>query len=210
MSLKPRAVVASGRHCCSPRSPRPTGPACGRCRPRSSRRTGPASRCTAPRGTAPWPYGLASHSSTASGATPSCWNVAATSTDPPPPTAGRACRDVRSMRHHQPHPLHFACAMVGAVPYPDDVEWLLTPGERGNGQTRLDDGHQGRAWSEGNLVRPLIHGATYFAELYQRIEARSEEHTSELQSLMRISYAVFCLTKKITKRNVHHTNTYKV
>src|SRR3546814_2281947 len=27
--------------------------------------------------------------------------------------------------------------------------------------------------------------------------ARSEEHTSELQSLMRISYAVFCLTKKI-------------
>src|SRR3546814_8126175 len=29
-----------------------------------------------------------------------------------------------------------------------------------------------------------------------RIVARSEEHTSELQSLMRISYAVFCLTKK--------------
>src|SRR3546814_10196270 len=28
--------------------------------------------------------------------------------------------------------------------------------------------------------------------------ARSEEHTSELQSLMRISYAVFCLNKKIT------------
>src|SRR3546814_3377644 len=30
---------------------------------------------------------------------------------------------------------------------------------------------------------------------------RSEEHTSELQSLMRISYAVFCLKKKITIRN---------
>src|SRR3546814_3063612 len=30
---------------------------------------------------------------------------------------------------------------------------------------------------------------------------RSEEHTSELQSLMRISYAVFCLKKKIT--NIH-------
>src|SRR3546814_7855586 len=29
---------------------------------------------------------------------------------------------------------------------------------------------------------------------------RSEEHTSELQSLMRISYAVFCLTKKKTQR----------
>src|SRR3546814_8639978 len=30
---------------------------------------------------------------------------------------------------------------------------------------------------------------------------RSEEHTSELQSLMRISYAVFCLKKKITRNN---------
>src|SRR3546814_10486786 len=30
---------------------------------------------------------------------------------------------------------------------------------------------------------------------------RSEEHTSELQSLMRISYAVFCLTKKNTYKN---------
>src|SRR3546814_5737967 len=30
---------------------------------------------------------------------------------------------------------------------------------------------------------------------------RSEEHTSELQSLMRISYAVFCLKKKKKKRN---------
>src|SRR3546814_4470765 len=38
---------------------------------------------------------------------------------------------------------------------------------------------------------------------------RSEEHTSELQSLMRISYAVFCLKKKkITKKNktTHQTN----
>src|SRR3546814_1743109 len=31
--------------------------------------------------------------------------------------------------------------------------------------------------------------------------ARSEEHTSELQSLMRISYAVFCLKKKNKKHN---------
>src|SRR3546814_3357088 len=32
------------------------------------------------------------------------------------------------------------------------------------------------------------------------VKERSEEHTSELQSLMRISYAVFCLTKKINAR----------
>src|SRR3546814_2643964 len=38
--------------------------------------------------------------------------------------------------------------------------------------------------------------------------ARSEEHTSELQSLMRISYAVFCL-KKQTNHKQHHTLTNK-
>src|SRR3546814_8050818 len=37
--------------------------------------------------------------------------------------------------------------------------------------------------------------------------ARSEEHTSELQSLMRISYAVFCL-KKTTNTNIHHNHIY--
>src|SRR3546814_9249223 len=36
---------------------------------------------------------------------------------------------------------------------------------------------------------------------------RSEEHTSELQSLMRISYAVFCLKKKITPKQVITSNT---
>src|SRR3546814_5834828 len=34
-------------------------------------------------------------------------------------------------------------------------------------------------------------------------EMRSEEHTSELQSLMRISYAVFCLKKKKKKQRTH-------
>src|SRR3546814_1320030 len=37
--------------------------------------------------------------------------------------------------------------------------------------------------------------------------SRSEEHTSELQSLMRISYAVFCLKKKIThSKTLHRTS----
>src|SRR3546814_9374862 len=36
---------------------------------------------------------------------------------------------------------------------------------------------------------------------------RSEEHTSELQSLMRISYAVFCLKKKNTHHISHKTNS---
>src|SRR3546814_6490156 len=38
------------------------------------------------------------------------------------------------------------------------------------------------------------------------IRVRSEEHTSELQSLMRISYAVFCLKKKKITTQQHKTN----
>src|SRR3546814_1186740 len=42
----------------------------------------------------------------------------------------------------------------------------------------------------------------------QQYQARSEEHTSELQSLMRISYAVFCLKKKNkNKKTTIHQNT---
>src|SRR3546814_2107802 len=37
-----------------------------------------------------------------------------------------------------------------------------------------------------------------------QLRHRSEEHTSELQSLMRISYAVFCLKKKKQKPHTHH------
>src|SRR3546814_6643690 len=40
----------------------------------------------------------------------------------------------------------------------------------------------------------------------QLLDKRSEEHTSELQSLMRISYAVFCLKKK--KKTVCNTTIY--
>src|SRR3546814_2148126 len=39
-------------------------------------------------------------------------------------------------------------------------------------------------------------------------EARSEEHTSELQSLMRISYAVFCLKKKKHNKTTHSNHKY--
>ena len=48
--------------------------------------------------------------------------------------------------------------MLGGV---DPREWLLTVPERANPTTVLDDRHDGdRAWSTGNLVRPLIHGST--------------------------------------------------
>src|SRR3546814_2419948 len=65
----------------------------------------------------------------------------------------------------------------------------LHVGAHGANRPRQAEGGHGR---EGVLRceagrRPLLHGAA---------PARSEEHTSELQSLMRISYAVFCLKKK--------------
>src|SRR3546814_7350129 len=42
-----------------------------------------------------------------------------------------------------------------------------------------------------------------------KADDRSEEHTSELQSLMRISYAVFCLKKKKQKRSIIQTKKSK-
>src|SRR3546814_9756689 len=52
-------------------------------------------------------------------------------------------------------------------------------------------------------------GGVRIAHHHVEILARSEEHTSELQSLMRISYAVFCLKKKTynklkEQQNVHY------
>src|SRR3546814_5293538 len=44
------------------------------------------------------------------------------------------------------------------------------------------------------------------ASRYKRDAMRSEEHTSELQSLMRISYAVFCLKKKNKINNVNQSH----
>jgi phosphatidylserine/phosphatidylglycerophosphate/cardiolipin synthase-like enzyme len=51
-------------------------------------------------------------------------------------------------------------------------EWFLTAAERGNTATRLDSRHRdGAAWTTGNQVRPLLHGAAYFAELLAAVRA---------------------------------------
>src|SRR3546814_6897934 len=50
----------------------------------------------------------------------------------------------------------------------------------------------------GPRAHPLIQSARTTARRLPVAAARSEEHTSELQSPMRISYAVFCLKKKKT------------
>src|SRR3546814_4475788 len=66
-------------------------------------------------------------------------------------------------------------------------------------------------WSEPALQRfPLKYQRRQRSARLPCSALRSEEHTSELQSLMRISYAVFCLKKKkhiTTTKYSHHTNT---
>src|SRR3546814_4938306 len=51
------------------------------------------------------------------------------------------------------------------------------------------------------MARVTLVPTKYLAPLITIFVIRSEEHTSELQSLMRISYAVFCLKKKNILRN---------
>src|SRR3546814_2533465 len=50
--------------------------------------------------------------------------------------------------------------------------------------------------ADGDQIQPLILAEKALGDAEGLFFARSEEHTSELQSLMRISYAVFCLKKK--------------
>src|SRR3546814_7848750 len=50
---------------------------------------------------------------------------------------------------------------------------------------------------------PSTQAVNHHQQMHRQRQQRSEEHTSELQSLMRISYAVFCLKKK--KQNNNNT-----
>src|SRR3546814_5359431 len=95
-------------------------------------------------------------------------------------------------------------------------------------QGALDGAPDGRAWprpGSGAGLRPA--GVPLHALHAQRVRGgsadlpapdagagrrpgvRSEEHTSELQSLMRISYAVFCLKKKTTYITITNKPTHK-
>src|SRR3546814_8040979 len=56
------------------------------------------------------------------------------------------------------------------------------------------------SWHEGRL------SCRFNSKMIERGAIRSEEHTSELQSLMRISYAVFCLKKKKNSQRPTRTN----
>src|SRR3546814_5974144 len=82
-------------------------------------------------------------------------------------------------------------------------ERVGTPRQNERGPGVLDNGHQHRRsdnpparWQAvGKISRQKL-GRLGMGHLKHMPDLRSEEHTSELQSLMRKSYAVFCLKKK--------------
>jgi phosphatidylserine/phosphatidylglycerophosphate/cardiolipin synthase-like enzyme len=55
---------------------------------------------------------------------------------------------------------------------PEIDDWFLTAAERGNPATSIDRrGRDRRAWTEGNLVQPLVHGSTYYRRLLGALTA---------------------------------------
>src|SRR3546814_956931 len=83
------------------------------------------------------------------------------------------------------------------VQYFEPAKWVARLRDRGSGseplvfRTNMEAGHGGKSGR--------------FHKYRETAEYRSEEHTSELQSPMRSSYAVFCLKKKSTSISNNHT-----
>src|SRR3546814_6622400 len=122
-----------------------------------------------------------------------------------------ACNDCATTRRH-PHPTppnRYAIRLRILPPSRGKGGWVTLPASvrafaprrYGRGGAGFPDGCRGQCWRAGgsrgrrgpDRARPCPPRGR---------SPRSEEHTSELQSLMRISYAVFCLKKK---NNSHKT-----
>src|SRR3546814_4281319 len=117
----------------------------------------------------------------------------------------RAADELRGQHQHATCERRLANA-VAAAPAPDRIAHA----HRGRlGQPERHHEAQG-----GDVYRDLVRGRRHFAQPPD--QQRSEEHTSELQSLMRISYAVFCLKKKkktnhlTTNDNTNNTTSRQV
>src|SRR3546814_2940080 len=87
-----------------------------------------------------------------------------------------------------------ACVMAATIVAGFSLQWLM-------GRSTL------RAPLHVHIHAWLFMGWTAFY-VFQTHLIRSEEHTSELQSLMRISYAVFCLKKKTNTQHIYDKKCY--
>src|SRR3546814_8491407 len=90
---------------------------------------------------------------------------------------------------------------VGAAPREHDVRAVLHPRAReADGVARRDDArHRAR-----RTLAPVHDRGVHLVAAF----VRSEEHTSELQSLMRTSYAVFCLKQNKNQRTSYDQTEY--
>src|SRR3546814_6396968 len=80
---------------------------------------------------------------------------------------------------------------------------LIDDGRGGHGRSVTMGGAKSKIMGAAGAIAGLFHAASAHAQEFA--DPRSEEHTSELQSLMRISYAVFCLKKKNQNQTIYCT-----
>src|SRR3546814_2244167 len=105
----------------------------------------------------------------------------------PYPTPFRAVHRAAEAVPHHPVPVHPVRVGVGRAPVA-----VTAPGALGG----VPGGQLGGRVEAGREGTTRLQGGEHGEQLERGAGLRSEEHTSELQSLMRISYAVFCLKKK--------------
>src|SRR3546814_6036719 len=102
-------------------------------------------------------------------------------------------------------------AIIAELQYTDTLgnqQMLTIPREQTGADTTwitdYDHAAEGR-FQYRSVYLPDTLSVDTFYTAYTQVK-RSEEHTSELQSLMSISYAVFCLKKKTSKKKIHIEN----
>src|SRR3546814_1753354 len=107
------------------------------------------------------------------------------------------------MRSYENHVRDVPGVSIGIVS-PDGYEGMLQNAKEfaEGGIPFIFDPGQAMPLFNGAELRDFIEQADYVTVNDYESNLRSEEHTSELQSLMRISYAVFCLKKK-TNQHKH-------
>src|SRR3546814_2781909 len=102
----------------------------------------------------------------------------------------------RAMFEYTKEPdMNLPAAEWATVIHPDDVETVHSAWTEAV-----------RSGSDYSIEFRIRRGSDGSYRWHEVRAVRSEEHTSELQSLMRISYAVFCLKTKNTRTTKHKTN----
>src|SRR3546814_6893383 len=104
--------------------------------------------------------------------------------------------DLRNLPIYTPQGSQITLGTVAKVQVTDGPPMLKSENARLSGWVYVDVRGRDMAAVVGDLREKISKGV--------QLESRSEEHTSELQSLMRISYAVFCLKKNTKKTEVQN------